>query len=317
MQVIKKEFVYLDSKSAPECHASTVVKLRNGETACAFFAGSKEGKDDVCIYFAKTVDCKWTKAVKVTPDDGVPHWNPVLMEMNNGELWLFYKVGKPIADWITYYKVSLDYGESWSDGKMLVDGDESGGRGPVKNKPIYASSGVLLAPASVERGAWRCFIDEFDGKTWTKRPIPVAPTDENINFIQPTLWENPNGVIHALMRSSGGSIYRSDSLDNGKTWSTAYKIAIPNNNSGLDCVVTQSGMVALVCNPIEKNWGARVPLSLFVSYDNGETFTKALDLETEQGEWEFSCPAIIADGNRLMITYTYKRRGIVYCEVKL
>ena len=317
MKLVSKEFVYSGTESAPECHASTIVKLTSGVKVCAFFAGSKEGKDDVCIYLARCVDNVWQPAKKVTADDGQPHWNPVLFEKKAGELWLFYKVGKPIADWQTYYKVSFDDGATWSTEKELVLGDETGGRGPVKNKPILTSFGQIFAPASVERGPWRCFIDVENNGSWEKRPIPVSENDDQINFIQPSLWENPIGSFHALMRTSGGRIYRSDSLDNGATWCTAYPIDIPNNNSGLDCVITSSGVIALVCNPIEKNWGARVPLSLFISTDNGDTFVKALDLETEEGKWEFSYPAIIADGNTLMITYTYKRSGVVYCEIEL
>ena len=147
-----------------------------------------------------------------------------------------------------------------------------------------------------------------DGIHWEKKPVPVSR--EDVNMIQPSLWEEPAGHVHALIRSNGGFVYRSDSEDFGETWCPAYPTAIPNNNSGLDCVRMENGTVALVCNPIEKDWGPRSPLTLFVSRDNGTTFRKLTDLETEPGE--FSYPAVISHGNTLYITYTWNRKTIVF-----
>ena len=72
------------------------------------------------------------------------------------------------------------------------------------------------------------------------------------------------------------------------------------------------GTLALVSNPVTKR---RFPLTLAFSSDNGKTFQKALTLEDEAGE--FSYPAVIADENKLYITYTYNRKGIAFAEVTL
>ena len=249
----------------------------------------------------------------MTKEAGIPHWNPVLYRHEDGVLSLYYKSGHHIPYWKTMVVESADEGETWSDARELVRGDE-GGRGPVKNKPIKISNGALLAPASIEQGPWRCFADvSRDGITWEKKPIPVE--NDAINMIQPSLWEHPEGHIHALMRTSGGYIYRSDSDDFGETWCTAYSTSIPNNNSGLDCVRMEDGRIALVCNPVEKNWGPRSPLSVFVSDDNGASFRKLMDLETEPGEYSY--PAVISHGNRLYITYTWNRRTIAFRELEL
>lgn len=57
----------------------------------------------------------------------------------------------------------------------------------------------------------------------------------SLGIIQPTLWEFSSGNIH-LARSTAGRIYRSDSQDNGQTWSPAYPTPLLNNNSGIDLV---------------------------------------------------------------------------------
>ena len=95
----------------------------------------------------------------------------------------------------------------------------------------------------------------------------------------------------------------------------AYPTPLPNNNSGLDCVLTESGVLVLVCNPVGENWGPRTPLTVFLSADNGKTFQKALDLE--DGEGEFSYPAVIARGDRVYVTYTWNRKNIVCCELEI
>ena len=108
-------------------------------------------------------------------------------------------------------RASCDVGKTWTIPKELVAKDK-GGRGPVKNKPILLSSGAWLAPASLEgptgnkKGrVWRAFFDrsEDQGYTWTKSP-DVYPQEAGWGIIQPTIWESPEGNVHALMRSSKG-----------------------------------------------------------------------------------------------------------------
>lgn len=297
----------------PQCHASTLAMLPGGEILCAWFGGTAEGHADVQIWVSRRSAGRWSEPVCVTAEEGIPHWNPVLYPDPWGTVHLYYKIGVEIPYWKTMVMESRDQGRTWGSPRELVPGD-SGGRGPVKNKPIRLSNGMLMAPASLEQGPWRCFMDVSpDGIRWQKKPIPVS--DEAVNMIQPSLWEWPCGHIHALMRSSAGFVYRSDSSDSGETWCPAYPTAMPNNNSGLDCALTDTGLLALVCNPVEKDWGPRSPLTLFVSDDNGESFRKVLDLETEPGEYSY--PAVIAEGTRLHISYTWNRQTIVYRRIDL
>ena len=297
-----------------ECHASTVLPLRDGTVLAAWFGGTREGAPDVQIWYSRRENGVWGTPCAVPTESPIQHWNPVLFEMQEGTVTLFYKVGHPIDVWKTMSVHSTDGGRTWSAPSELVAGDGSGGRGPVKNKPLYTSDGRVLAPASTEcGGVWRCFVDEFDGENWIKREISVE--NEHVGVIQPALWECPAGHIHALMRSNQGRVYRADSADGGRTWCACYSTDLPNNNSGLDCVMTENGTLVLVCNPVEQTGGTRTPLSVLVSTDNGDTFTKVLDLETAQGE--FSYPAVVAKGERLYISYTYRRQSIAFCELTL
>ena len=318
---VLKEFVF-DVAEAPTAsvHASTVLRLRDGSILAAWFGGTHEQNEDVRIWVARRTEQGWNPPYQV--ESGIPaaHWNPVLFEKKNGDICLYYKVGAEIKDWKTYVATSVDGGKTFSASRELVAGDV-GGRGPVKNKPIYLSNGTLLAPASDETTPeWFAFMDfsEDDGETWTKVRIekPDEPYSKKVaTMIQPTLWEEPAGEIHALLRTNRGYAYRTDSKDFGRTWSTAYITTIPNNNSGLDLVGLGGGKLALVSNPVPRHGGARSPLTLAFSDDNGLTFETALTLEDQRGEYSY--PAIIADGNKLYITYTYQRKLIAFVEVEL
>lgn len=316
MKIITKELIMNTPTPTPQCHASTIEILSDGTIVSAWFGGEKEGAPDVSIWVSRKEKGAWSKPVSVSAEHGIPHFNPVLFSKDGKSLTLFYKVGFKISEWKTMITESADGGKTWSIPRELVSGDESGGRGPVKNKPIIVSNGTILAPASTENGPWRCFIDVLaaDG-VWHKKHIPVNGNMSGLNVIQPTLWEQPEGHIHALMRSNMAYICESHSDDYGETWSETVLTDVPNNNSGIDCVLTEKGSIVLVCNPVAQHAGARTPLSIYLSEDNGETFKKIIDLETEPGEYSY--PAIVSKENKVYITYTYRRENIMFCEFEI
>lgn len=313
------------------CHATTVLPLENGTVLFAWFGGTKEGKDDVDIWYARKDENGFSQPVRLSKANGVPHWNPVLFKRKNGEIVLFFKVGKNIPRWKTYFAVSYDNGLTFSEPKELVKGDNSGGRGPVKNKCIRLSNGRILAPASTEHTGWVCFTDISDDDGVTFRKSKRVPTEycspllntfndhcrNKIPMIQPTLWESAPGKVHMLTRTAAGKIYRSDSDDNGETWCEAYPTDMPNNNSGIDLVKVPNGDIYLVSNPVGENWGERSPLTLSVSKDNGKTFELVKTLEGIEPKREFSYPAIEYLNGSLYISYTWKRHNIAFWKVEL
>lgn len=298
-------------------HASTLVKMSNGNILSAWFAGSGEGNDDVRIWYSVYNGNEWSEPKQLESNDTVAHWNPVLQDMGD-YVRLYYKVGKDTECWVTKYADTYDFGATWTQAKELVEGDTSGGRGPVKNKCLVTSDGIIIAPASTEQGEWKAFFDisTDGGVTWEKTDYVVAKDScgRDVAMIQPTLWEDSDGNIHAMFRTRAGKIYRSDSFDGGCTWSEAYATQLPNNSSGIDCVMSDNGWLWLAYNPIGVE-GIRNKLMLSVSKDNGETWEDVMMLE--KGLFgEYSYPSIIADGNRIYITYTYTRTKINYTFIE-
>ncbi len=314
VMMLAKDFVFGEDRPFAQCHASTVLRTEDGKFLVAWFGGTHEKNDDVGIWLSKGAPGQWSAPVEVAKLREDPHWNPVLFKNPSGEIILFFKVGKTIDDWETWYMVSADNGDTWSEASELVPGDK-GGRGPVRNKPIVLSNGWWLAPASNEKErVWNAFIDlsEDGGKTWVSTKFLEVNRDSvpGEGVIQPALWESEGGKVHMLLRSSAGSICRSDSEDYGKTWSPVYKTSLPNPNSGIDITKLANNNLVLIFNPDDKNWGSRNPISLTVSKDNGRTWNAVVEIERGNEGDEFSYPSVISFGDTVALTYTWKRQRI-------
>eukprot|EP00899_Mesostigma_viride_P020306 jgi/Mesvir1/28277/Mv04801-RA.1 len=308
-------------------------------------------------------------------EGGEPHWNPVLFcgeppqaasdSMNaepdsasdsdeeavdlsggptvqgcRGPILLFFKVGWQIPSWETYVTQSANMGLTWSEPVPLVPGDR-GGRGPVKNKPIWLSDGrTILAGASLEetpdapigrraRRDWRAFVDrsEDGGQTW-ERTDEIRVQDPSWGIIQPTLWESSPGRVHMLLRSTprpDAQVWRSDSSDGGLTWVNPYRMGLPNNNAGLDVVrLPYSGTLVLAFNPTTSG---RTPLRLSISRDNGFTWSRGVDIEDERVKpgqiHQFSYPSIVAwpcrsaDEEGVSVGYTWHRKRIAFFSISM
>ncbi|MDQ7950057.1 MAG: exo-alpha-sialidase, partial [Pedobacter sp.] len=129
--IVSQEFLY-EKAPFPSCHSATLAETQSGLVA-AYFGGTKERDPDVEIYVSRMVDGKWLPPVSVA--DGVqanakrlPTWNPVLYQVPNGELLLFYKIGPKPSEWWGLMKTSKDGGKTWSPAIKLPEGYI----GPVK-----------------------------------------------------------------------------------------------------------------------------------------------------------------------------------------
>jgi alpha-L-fucosidase len=309
--VLDSCFIY-ENAPFPSCHASTLVETDDGLLA-AWFGGSHEKDPDVCIYTALYADGQWGLP-KLTADGIIsdkrryPCWNPVLFKRDNGDVILYYKIGRSPSQWWGMYKISADNGTSWTAAARIPDGL----LGPIKNKPFRLSDGRILYPTSYETNTrWRVYTESSaqDLTRWTKTPID----NNGFNAIQPTILSHPDGNLQLLCRSTNGMIVQTWSNDQGKTWSPLEATGLPNNNAGIDGVTLQNGLHLLVCNPMKEG---RNKLAVLVSSD-GTRWQNLLVLEDHAGG-EYSYPAIIRgkDG-RIHITYTYRREKIKYVCLEL
>lgn len=293
----------------PSCHASTLVEHEPGKFLAAWFGGKAEGATDVQIW-GSTFDGKaWSEPVVLGTEPGQPCWNPVFFKTAKGTLYLWYKAGPKPENWTGFVRTSSDIGKTWSKPEMMP----AGFLGPVRAKPIQLVNGTILAGTSLESYRnWTPYVDRSsdDGKTWKRSNAFHVP--EKFGQIQPTLFETKEGKIVALMRSKNPRfICRAVSTNGGETFTPAEETPLPNPSAGIDVVKTREGDLFLIYNPTQVS---RSPISLARSSDDGQTWKKVVDLETEPGE--FSYPAIVqSTAGNLDVTYTWKRTHIKYVSL--
>jgi alpha-L-fucosidase len=303
-------------------HASTLVETEPNVLLAAWFGGKHEGAKDVSIYISSFKETKWSAPKKIIEPlikdgDTLPCWNPVLFKSKAQNLYLFYKVGKNPREWFGAMIVSKDNGKSWSQAKYLPKGI----LGPIRNKPIETTPGVILCGSSTESiddNKWRVFIETYTEATdsWT---ITDINDRKNFDIIQPTFLVHSAKEIQILSRSRHNKLISSWSEDNGKTWQKTDSINVVNSNSGVDAVTLSDKSFLLVNNPLKmgKDWfNGRNVLDVEYSKD-GLSWSKLFDLENQK-EGEFSYPAIIRTSDKKVhILYTYNRKFIKHTTFDL
>ena len=313
--IIQSGFVF-DTAPFASAHASTIVESGGGPVA-AWFGGTREGANDVGIWVSRQRDGKWSAPVEVATGvqpDGTRHpcWNPVLFQLSDKTLALFYKVGPNPRQWWGLLRTSNDGGQTWSDAQRLPEGI----LGPIKNKPVRLADGTIISPTSTESNAepslWRVHFERStdNGKTWAVVRPKLQDAGPELQAIQPSILTYAGGKLQAVGRTRSGRLFETWSEDSGKTWTTLALTSLPNSSTGTDAVTLKDGRQLLVYNHTPKG---RTPLNVATSRD-GKAWDAALVLESEPGEYSY--PAVIqgADG-RVHITYTWKRQRIKHVVV--
>jgi predicted neuraminidase len=313
---VRGEFIY-ETAPFPSCHASTIEQGSDGTVVAAWFGGTRERHPDVGIWVARHEATGWTKPIEVVnglQSDGTRHptWNPVLFQVPDGPLLLFFKTGPSPSTWWGELIVSDDHGRSWKDRRRLPEGI----LGPVRNKPVLLGN-WLLCGSSTEHTGWVVHMEATRdlGQTWEKSG-PLNGREE-FGAIQPTILRWSDDRVQLLHRSRQGVVTENWMERDWRRWSPMRGTSIPNPNSGIDGLVLQDGRALLVYNHVGKEpnqWGGRrSPLNVAMSRD-GKLWEAALELENDNGEYSY--PAVIqAQGGLVHITYTWKRERIKHVVV--
>jgi predicted neuraminidase len=313
--IVQSEFLF-ETAPFPSVHASTIAETSSGMIA-AWFAGTREGAPDVGIWVSRHLKGTWSAPVEVATGvqpDGTRHpcWNPVLFEMPDRSLALFYKVGPDPRNWWGVVRTSRDAGLTWDAPRRLPDGI----LGPVKNKPVRLADGAILSPSSTESNdtpsLWRVHFERSvdEGRTWSiVRPAHVQGAPE-LHAIQPSILVHAGGKLQAVGRTRSKRVFETWSEDGGRTWTPLALTTLPNPSAGTDATTLRDGRHLIVYNHTERG---RSPLNVAVSR-NGTAWEAALVLESEPGEYSYPAVVQTTDG-KVHITYTWKRQRVRHVVV--
>ncbi|HEV7322941.1 MAG TPA: exo-alpha-sialidase [Ensifer sp.] len=308
-------------------HAAFLHLLSDGALACTWFGGSLEGKSDISIFASvlPTNAATWGPPQRLSFDPAHSEQNPVLFTAPDGRLWLFH-TSQPSGNQDECRIRMAEIRRNPSD-PLTLTADE--GRYLDLPRGCFVRAPLVVR----EDGAWllpifRCV--QRPGQKWNGSHDTAAI---GISLDQGETWqlnelEQSIGCVHMSPVSIGDErlaalfrrrqadwIYRTESLDGGRTWSAPAATDIPNNNSSIAAIRLADGRIATICNPVsaaefterraslydelgeddgrpdadpeggcEPVWGVpRAPVALCLSEDGGKTFPVRLTIEDGPG----------------------------------
>lgn len=303
---------------APSAHSVSLVDLGDGRLGAAWFAGSREGADDVAIVFSTLNGEQWTPPVPIVTNQQVEAderrvnrkvGNPVLWLERPDRLHLWF-VTVSYGGWAgssLNHQLSSDLGGHWQSAGKLVTSPFLNISTLVRTPPLALADGGFALPVYHEFIAkhpeWLRL--DADGRILDKQALRGARRQ-----IQPSAVAFDAQRALLLTRDAGSgsrAVHLSRSDDGGEHWSPLVALDLPNPDASVAMARLHDGRLLLVYNPLS---GGRHRLALALSSD-GEHWTPIRQLETGQDADEFSYPAILQmpDG-RIRIAYTWQRRHI-------
>lgn len=309
------ELVFEQIPDAPVHHCSTITETASGALLVTWYGGAYESADNQVLFIARRAagSRDWSApSVLLRGEFLHPPGNAIIFRMPSspriGLLWGRMDAARPIrrgAGWSEcqlLFRYSDDDGQTWSADRELP---EMSGVLP-RNAPIILNDGTLAVPMSGEReGAFGGFLlcTRDNGSTWTRSGFIKGGS-------QPTVIQRSDGSLLALLRSEP-KILRSESFDQGKTWTPIKKTNIRCPESGIAMTRLANGHLLLVFNNSPND--DRTPLNIIRSTDEGRTWS---DLRTVEADWgEYSYPCIIQDDRGTVhLTYTFRRYAIKHVE---
>lgn len=298
----------------PGVHVSSLAEAPNGDLLYSFYAGSREGADDVKTYMSRLAvgSRTWQEPRVIFDEPGQPDGNAVLWA-DRESTYLFFSTirGDGWTDADLRLIRSGDSGATWSEPEWVRK--EWGWL--FGTRPFRMSNGEVIVPIySEEQWSAGWYIPTDDYHTWIPHPSTDAtewPSSPN-GAIQPATVELEPGHLLAYLRTRDGLIYRTESFDYGRHWTAAEPTSLPNSNARVDLLKLDNGHLLLAYNPE----GRRV-LRLRLSTDQGRTWGPYVDVEAEGGA-EFSYPYLLQTKDGMIhLAYTHRResmRHIVFNE---
>ena len=232
-----------------------------------------------------------------------------LMKMANGDIGMFFLAKSEIVNCLLYLIRSADNGRTWS--KPVLCSENKGYFVVNNDRVIRTSGGRILIPAAkhaticlpgstvvddIFPGELYIFASDDDGHTFytLTKGITVPVSHGCTTGVQePGLLELGENSLWCYIRTDSGRQYETFSENGGKTWEEIVPSAFTSAVSPLCTKRLSDGRIIAVWNPIpvyngrseevDGVWtGARTPLAVALSSDNGKNFSDPILIETDE-----------------------------------
>lgn len=231
-------------------------------------------------------------------------------------------LGNPVlfhaADGTLHLLCALVDGLYWTDAVLLASHSHDDGRTWARPRQLPAERGLMVRHAPIERSDGSWLLPAYDERrrapvvmaaappSWRWEPIARFP---GTGLIQPALVRDAATLVMLLRPTDlQRVVWRSDSHDEGATWTAPSPTPLATAPSGL-AAFRWNDALAIVHNPTTGH--ERHPLSLSVAGDACRTWVGPRHLDTACLELSYPCFRTGRDG-RVHGLYTYNRRFIKY-----
>ena len=321
-------FATADEKYVRHSEGSTV-ELNDGRILIVWQEFRKGPKGDSDFYPARLV-CKTSRdggrtwgdyrvLVEIAPGD-LNVFSPSLLRLKDGSILLaflrkhdFEKPTDQYTPTSAACLISRDEGQTFEPLSMIW----SRQRMHLCNHTLkQLSTGRIVIPSDRDHSSpeqpdnWACgcvFSDD-GGRTWTVSDNFVELPKRG--GMEPHIEELKDGRLLMIMRTTLGAIYKSESGDNGKTWSRGESLGVESPQSCPDLLKhPQTRDLVLIWNAAkyDPKWfsheGKRTPLSAIVSKDNGQTWSPPRHIETDPSRAFTNPGALFTSRGTLIVNY--------------
>ncbi|MGB7650271.1 MAG: sialidase family protein [Gallionella sp.] len=270
-------------------HAASLIELNDGKLRAFWFAGSREGAQDVtlrsAIFDGENWGAEQTIINREQTQQGVWRYvkklgNPVAARRADGALVLYF-VSVSLGGWAgssISFITSHDEGASWDTPRRLITSPFFNISTLIKGTPFVYADGSLGLPVYHE------FLGKFGellrisqhGTVLDKQRLSSGKLG-----IQPVLLISDSEHATVLMRHTNAPpkrVIATQTQDGGKTWSVPTKLASANPDAALTGVSLPDGRMLVVLNNVAVG---RHALSLMVSSDRGMSWRSVYEFEQE------------------------------------
>ena len=212
--------------------------LPNG-TLLVFFDSDFGGTHDIWMTRSLDNGLNWSipsPIVNSTDMEGAP----TTFITNNGTLWLVYTKGPngPTRD--NYYVTSTDYGNSWSQPKLLLAPTSATQRGLDADTAYVTSNGTIYILVEENIGSWLPFIYKStdNGQTWTRNQVLNGGINGAVfyNEYTNTLYEIGGSTNLVIVNST----------TDGQSWSSSFTTFNAIGNHYSNAFIDNKGILWVV-----------------------------------------------------------------------
>lgn len=270
----------------------------DGSLAMAFDDHDANGLDESSAQLAwmlsRDEGKTWQECGYFFPNDGrINNVGASLLRLGDGRVALTYMRMNAYDDMSIQLRYGDDSLKKWSQ-PICVTASQSGYNCSTGTRLLQLRGGRLVFPVAwcaeetYHRGrpyAGHVWLSDDEGASWFRSATVLQLPRRGV--MEPCVAELSDGRLRLFMRTELGAIYESLSEDAGEHWSQPHPTVLqsPDSCPLLITIPATGHLLAAWNNSVPDlsavHCGVRRPLTVAISQDDGQSWSKPVNLETE------------------------------------